>query len=269
MSFSDPFSEVRESPVSVAGQEVNSKIAIEVQNDDGEWKLAGIRSKDYHLIKNDVARDVGDDIMSRSDYRWKPLKHIWDGKRYVHYHITEEPITTIDTRHPKNPHRPIHLGMMMRNTYDGKGKFGLEIYAMDFICTNQFISRNLFGYFSIYHGDKQEFLIDDAIQQVSKGANNVLAIAPRIQELSSTPLTSDHIVKAVKCTRMPISKWGEVITRLALEESSMFGLYSAMTYIASHKLIGFNAISIGNTITDHFMDKTPYAQVVEDAEVVE
>jgi len=263
MAFSDPFTEVRESPVTVANQEV-SKTAIQVQDDDGEWKLAGIMSKDYHLIKNDVARDVGSDIMSRSDYQWQELpKRIWDGKRYVSYHVTNDPITTIDTRHPENPRRPIHLGMMMRNTYDGKGKFGLEIYAMDFICSNQFVSRNLFGYFAIYHGERQEFQIDDAIQQVTKGAGNVLAIAPRVQELSATPLTSDAIVKAAQETKMPISKWGEVITRLALEESSMFGLYSAMTYIASHKLVGFNAINIGNTITDHFLQGAPAAEVAE------
>jgi len=261
--FSDPFAEVRESPVQVAGQDV-AKTGIQVQDDDGEWILAGIMSKDYHLIKNDVARDVGSDIMSRSGHQWKQLpKRIWDGKRYVSYHVTEQPITTIDTRHPENPIRPIHLGMMMRNTYDGKGKFGLEIYAMDFICSNQFISRNLFGYFAIWHGESQELKIDDAIQNVAKGAENILAIAPRIQELSATPLVSDHIVNAAQKTRMPISKWGEVITRLALEETSMFGLYSAMTYVASHKLIGFNAINIGNTITDHFLQGAPAAEVVE------
>lgn len=268
MPFSDPYAEVRESVVSVAGQEVNSKIAIEVQDDDGEWKLAGIRGKDYNLIKNDVARDIGSDIMSRSDYEWKELKRIWDGKRYVHYYITEDQITTINTRHPEHPTRDIRLGMMMRNTYDGKGKFGLELFALDYECTNQFISRNAFGYFAIYHGERQEFLIDDALINVSKGAQNVLAIAPRLEELSTTPLTSQHLVKAAQNTRMPISKWGDVIMRLALEESSMFGLYSAMTYIASNKMIGFNAIQVGNTITDHFLDIVPPV-VPAPAEVVE
>lgn len=260
MPFSDPFAEVREAPVTVAGTEV-AKTAIQVQDDDGEWKLSGIMSKDYHLIKNDVARDVGSDIMSRSDMRWKNMnKTIWDGKRFVQYFMTEDQIAEVPSS--GDPHK-LHLGMMMRNTYDGKGKFGLELFGLDFACTNQFVSRNSFGYFAIYHGETQEFQIDDAIMNVAKGAQNLIEIAPRFAVLSSTELTTDHIVKAAQRTRMPISKWGDVITRLAVEEATMFGLYSAMTYITSHKMVGFNAIQVGNTITDHFLDTVPPEEVVE------
>lgn len=251
--FSDPYADVREEVVSVAGREVYSKVAIEVQDDDGEWNLAGIRSKDYHLIKNDVARDVGSDIMSRSDYEWRDLKTIWDGKRFVQYFVTVDPITQVNTQDPEHAVHPIHLGMMMRNTYDGKGKFGLEMYGFDFICANQFISRNSFGYFAIYHGEQQEFQMDDAIENVGKGAQNLIDIAPRFQEMSGSPLVSNDIVQAAKNTRLPISKWGEVLQRMEVEEATKFGLYSAMTYIISHKMIGFNAIQVGNTVTDHFL----------------
>lgn len=251
--FSDPFAEAKTEPVEVAGKEV-AKLAVTVKDDDGEYQCVGILSKDYPLIKNTVARDMGSNIMSRSDYEWRELKVLWDGKKFVQYFVTREPIAQIQTQMGGNGIHPLHLGLMMRNTYDGTGKYGLEIFGFDFVCTNQFISRNRFGYFAIYHHDSQTFKIDDAIENVSIGANNLLAIAPKFQEMTAIPLTTEIVVGARKNTKIPSSKWGSVLDRLAVEEATKFGLYSAMTYVTSHQLAGFSAIMIGESVTDYFLD---------------
>jgi len=249
--FSDPFAEVVQDAVAVGGTEV-SKVGIRVKDDDGNFQLAGIQAAGWQLIKNSVARDVGDNIMSRSPYDWNELKVIWDGKKYAHYFITEQNITQIDVGDGSEPH-DIRLGMMLRNAYDGSSKFGMEMFACDFNCTNQFVSRKRFGYFAIYHNEHATFDFDDAVRNVSQGAENLIAIAPRIQQLASTPLETHHLINAHKETKIPQSKWGDVLARLALEQSTMFGLYSALTYIASHEMKGFNSISVGDSISDHLL----------------
>jgi len=249
--FSNPFAEVRQEPVEVGGDAV-SKVGIRVQNDDGEWELAGILHKDWHLIKNSIARDVGDDIRSRSGREWRELKLIWDGRKYAHYFITIDPITQINTHQENNGEHQIHLGMMMRNAYDGSSKFGLEMFACDYHCMNQFISRNRFGYFAIYHSDKETFLIDDAVENISVGAEKLIAIAPRLQEMTEATATTKDIQAAYRSTTIPKSKWGSVIEHI--EQATLFGLYTAMTYVASHEMRGFNSISVGNSVSDHFLD---------------
>lgn len=258
--FSDPFAEVKQEPVEVGGDKV-SKVGIRVMDDEGNFQLAGIQHANWNLIKNSVAKDVGDNIMSRSPYEWQELKCLWDGKKYAHYFITKESIAQIDTgagtildgTDGGRVNRALHLGMMMRNAYDGSGKFGMEMFACDYSCTNQFVSRKRFGYFAVYHNDKDSWHIDDAIANISVGAENLIAVAPRIQELANTPLGSDDIIDAYKNTKIPHSKWGDVLARLAVEQATMFGLYSALTYIASHELKGFNAIAVGDSITEHII----------------
>jgi len=251
--FSDPFAEVVQEPVEVGGDEV-AKVGVRVKDDDGDWRLAGIQHAGWQLIKNSIAKDVGDNIMSRSPYEWKELKVLWDGKRYAHYFITEAPITQVVVGGQDSDIHQLHLGMMMRNAYDGSGKFGMEMFACDYACTNQFVSRKRFGYFAIYHNDADSWQIDDAIENISTGADNLIRVAPRIQELSNIELNSGHIVNAYQNTKIPHSKWGNVIARLATEQATLFGLYSALTFIASHELKGFNAITVGDTISEHMLN---------------
>lgn len=258
--FSNPYAEVVQEPVEVGGDRV-SKVGIRVKDDDGNFQLAGIQHADWQLIKNSIAKDVGDNIMSRSPYEWENVKCLWDGKKYANYFITRESIARVDTGLVQPQGAPndgvairgLHLGMMMRNAYDGSGKFGMEMFACDYSCTNQFISRKRFGYFAIYHNEKDTWKIDDALDNITIGAENLIAIAPRIQELANTPLESGHIIEAYRNTKIPHSKWGDVLARLAIEQATVFGLYSALTYIASHHLKGFNAISVGDSITEHII----------------
>ena len=250
--FSNPFAEVKQEPVEVGGDKV-SKIGVRVQDDEGNWQLAGIQSAGWSLIKNSIAKDVGDNIMSRSPYDWEELKILWDGKKYAHYFITKQTVAEINAGGSEENVRDIRLGMMMRNAYDGSGKFGMEMFACDYECTNQFVSRKRFGYFAIYHSEQDSWKIDDALQNLQIGAENLIAIAPRIQQLAETPLETQHLISAYKNTKIPQSKWGEVIERLSIEQATLFGLYSALTYITSHQLKGFNAITVGDTITEHML----------------
>lgn len=244
MSFSNPYVDVEAHNVSVGGKEVK-KVGIMVRNDDGDFECSGVLSADYQLIKNSIARDVVSNIQARSNMKWKSLKVMWDGKKYCHYYHTESPITSIKANGQAHD---IVLGMMNRNSYDGSWCWGLEFYLMNMVCTNQYVSRNQFGYYNIRHVGADDYDIQDALQNVSISSERALAVAPKIEALTALPATLATIIKARKETNMPTSKWGEVIE--ALEGSTMFSLYQAMTYVSSHSLTGFSSVNVGASITD-------------------
>jgi hypothetical protein len=249
--FTNPFSDVQIDQVQVAGESIASKIAVRVKADDGTWSITpAILSSDYKLINNAVARDVSSDIMSRSGHEWQELKTMWDGKKYVAFHITKTPLAQLEG----NSH-PIHMGLMVRNSYDGSGVFGLELYACNMHCTNQYHDRNRFGYFAIRHDSAKEFDVQDALQNLSVGAQNVIAVGPHLAKMRALPLEMKHLLDAKKNVKLPVSYWGDVLDRLALEESTMFGLYQAFTWIASHDMTGINSISVGESISQHLLSK--------------
>jgi hypothetical protein len=234
----------------VAGQEV-SKTAVMVIDDEGNKQLAGIQGPEYQLIPNSMAKDTVDDIMSRSAYKWQPLKTLWDGKRYVGMYRTEEKITSFSN----GQEHGIYLGLMGRNTYDGSGAFGIEVYALNCVCQNQYINRNMFGFFAIRHtpGEAGKFDVQDALVNIEKGAQAVIEIAPKLRLLREEPLTTRHIYDARESTSIPTSKWGTVLEQLSKEEQNRFGLFQALTWTASHELTGLSALSIGDSVGSYFL----------------
>lgn len=250
--FSDPYAEVDIQPVQVAGEDV-PKVAVRVKDDSGNYKVSGILHKDYQLYKNSLVRDVVSDIITRSGMEWANLKTLWDGKKYASYVYTKNPIIEI-----KNGHTyPIHLGAMARNSYDGSTKLGLEFFAMNTICMNQYIARKTMGYFAIRHTGNNGFDINDALQNISLGATRLTQLAPRLQTLIAKPLEIKDLVAAKAADIIPSSHWGTAIETLGKEvdAGTAFGLYQALTFVTSHKMTGFTSINAGDEVTEYFFNK--------------
>ena len=249
MKFSNPYAEAVLNTVHVAGKEVN-KLAVQVKDDDGNMVLAGIHSDGYNLIPNSLARDVTDDIMSRSGMEWANLKTHWDGKRFVNYFYTKNAVTEFKN----GTTYPMHLGMMVRNSYDGSSTFGLEFYGMNMVCLNQFISRKMMGYFMIKHTGDQKFDLEDATDNIRNGSQRLIEIAPRWQAMTKKELAVTDIIEARNKDLVPKIFWGEVIDQLGKEPDfgKLFGLYQALTFVSSHKIQGLSSLSHGNDITEHF-----------------
>jgi len=246
----NPFTDVRLEKVTVAGQEVNKK-AVLVKDDLNEWKAVSVVGPEYNLVPNSICREVMDDVMSRSDYDWRELRTLWDAKRFCQMFITTEAITSI-----KNGREyPLHVGMMIRNTYDGSGAFSFEMYACNMVCTNQYINRNRFGFFAMRHtpGEAGKWDVNDALQNVGTGADNLLQVAPRIQQLMSEPLAVDHLIEANSRIRLPSGQWGNVLEKLEGEERTRFGLFQALTNVASHEVKGWNSLRVGDSVGTYFL----------------
>jgi hypothetical protein len=50
-----------------------------------------------------------------------------------------------------------------------------------------------------------------------------------------------------------VSRWGDVLDALAGEDGTAFGLFQALTNVASHRLAGLSAVATGTSITEHFL----------------
>jgi hypothetical protein len=254
--YTNPFAKVQVEPVTVSGDEIASKIAIRVQSDDGTWsKQPSILSAGYQLITNEEAKDAGDDIMSRSQMPWEEIKTHWDGRRYIGYHITKSAITSIN-RGGTSENHPIHLGMMVRNSYDGSSLFSIEMFIANMVCLNQYVDRNRFGYFAIRHvGDAWD--VEDALGQIAIGAERAIAVVPKISALRSTPLQIEHIIKAHEQTNIPNTSWGDVLTQLSKEpdQGTVYGLFQALTFVSTHELKGLSTIRSGQSVMQWALGK--------------
>ena len=248
--FTNPYADVQVSPIMVQGETMSNKLAVQVRADDDTWSAKpSVVSTGYSVITNSEARDCGHDIMTRSPYTWRGLKTHWDGKRYIGYHLTNEKIAQIDT--DGEPH-PIHLGLMIRNSYDGSSIFGIQLFVANMVCLNQYQDRNRFGYFAIRHTERN-WDFSDALSQIGHGAQRAIEIAPRIQALQNTPLTMGLLQGAHRAIEMPKTKWGEVLTALDADvnrghSGTAYGLFQALTFVSTHQLDGMSTLRVGESV---------------------
>ncbi len=252
--YTDPFAPVEIQPVSVAGETVPTRVAVRVKDDAGNFNVVGIVGKDYQLVTNRKLRDIADDIMARSPETlggFQNLKTLFNGKVYVDYFFSNNPITAIRN----GTSLELSMGLMVWGAYDGTRKYGFEVFALNGHCFNEYHSRNRFGFFALRHtpGEQNVFDVDDALNNVARGVQNIITVAPMIGELKQRKLSAEGILLAKSNVKIPTSRWGDVLDQLGHEEPNDFGLYQALTNVASHKLTGLSAIDVGSSITDYFL----------------
>jgi hypothetical protein len=71
VQVTDPFAEVRVSPVRVNGSPVLNK-GIEIMTEDG-WECINIHSAAYQLVPNEVVASVTQEILGGSDLEWNQV----------------------------------------------------------------------------------------------------------------------------------------------------------------------------------------------------
>lgn len=247
----NPYAEVVLAPVVVDGREIDRR-AVLVRDDEGDMRTAAIVSPDYHLVTNTVARDVMADVASRSQRDWEELTVHWNGRNYIQMLRTAEPELTL----PEDGGHRIHLGMMVRNSYDGSGAFAFELFALHSKCQNQYVNRNLFGFFALRHtvGDAGGWDVNDALARLSDGANNLLKIGPRLQKLMKEPLTVDGLLEARARVKLADAYWPAVLSELADQPRTRFGLFQALTSVISHKAGAFAGLRASDAVGSFFLN---------------
>lgn len=254
MKVTDPFAEVKTIIPSIEGRASLSKQCIMVKDDKGVFQEAGWVSPDYNLIPNERAHGILDDICTRSKFGFHQMRpDFFDGKRYVAYRMSDEPLFEI-----KNGlSRTGKVGIACLNSYDGSTALRIQMFVAFLECLNQNHYGNRFGNFSIKHiinGDGEgDVNFGDALEQIQLGANRLMNAAPLFQRLTSVDLDMDLLRAAKAATDLGDSHWGAVIDHI--ETDSAWGLQNAMTNVASHKLKGIRSIQVGNSIGEAFLNE--------------
>jgi hypothetical protein len=250
LQTTDPFTPVALEKMTVGGEEV-PKLAVMVKDDLGKFQLASAVSPGYQLISNEVAQNVMDDIMTRSNQTWHKHSSLWDGRRFSAAYFNDEEIMSVGSGEAQ---RSLRLGIQLRNSYDGSCSMGIEMFICAYECKNQFFQRNRFGNFVIRHttdGGNADWDVEDAIQQISLGGEGLLQLAPRFEEMTKKPMTLPLLQGAVNKDLVPFGKWADVLK--GIEEETEWGLYNALTSIATHNIKGFGSLSSGQKIGEHFL----------------
>lgn len=271
---SNPFTDVRMvSSYDGSGNERKNHRVIEILQDvenrngfeaEPEWIDIATVGNDYQLIPNEVVKNVADDIMSRCDTEFEAItvsrdkeqrvKQLWNGKSFQMFYRSSEPVAVMNG----NRNHELFIGLMFKNSYDLSFSFSIEVFAINGYCTNEYYSRNRFGYFSIRHTpgsfDRESFEFADALNNISAGVQNVVKVVPRLEELTAKPLTVDDICRTKKGLKFPKTSWVDVLDQLDLEEKNHFGLYQALTNVAIHKITGASALTAGNAIGEYFLN---------------
>lgn len=212
-------------------------------------------SRDYRLIKNEVLYQVGMDVMNRSPYGFKHLKRYWDGFRYIEYYISDEPVlNNVDGK------TGLHIGLMWKNAYDKSSKAVEGVFALHPGCLNQYHSGNLLGLYEVRHsggnGDNvfDDNSVEDGVKNLQEGVSNLIALAPRFEELNRTALTVPCIKTAYGRNILPDSKWPKVLGRLSSESDTQFGFFQALTHVATHDMPDWTGHNTREKVTEYFLD---------------
>ena len=189
--FQDPYVQVEFDNVVLGGKESDNKVCVVVPDGTG-GDARHIVSKDYKLWQNSAVNEAANDIFSRSKYSWIERKTYFDGKRYNAFYWTDETVAQIQN----GATNEIKLGCKVRNAYDGTGAVGFDFFGLNGSCLNEYHSANLFGSYVWRHTENDGIDINDAITQISVGAEKLIEVAPRIQSWNEKDLQVDHVVAA-------------------------------------------------------------------------
>lgn len=249
----NPYAEVELVTPQINGRDMETRQVVMVKDDEGVYQESGVVSKGYQLIKNELAHGILEDIVTRSGEPFHDLRGAhWDGKRYVEYKMSDRSLFEVQRN---GVNRTAKIGIALQNSYDGSCALRVQMFIALLECSNQCIESNLFGSFSLKHqiGGNGEGLInvEDAVSQIGEGAQRLIAAAPVMERLGDIPLTLDMLKLARRETKLAEGHWGRVIDRT--ESDTAWGLYNALTSVASHDVAGNNGLTIGNNIGRLFL----------------
>lgn len=241
----NPFAKVEIENIVIDGKEQKTRSVL-VTDDTGNRNMVAAVSPSYNLIHNELLRQAADDVMSRSDRNFSHLKTYWDGKRYLEYFRSDDPIAD----------GGLHLGIMFRNSYDGSSLAMLGIYMLNKGCLNQYHSGSLFGNFEMRHMGSSSFdtvTVEDALRNLQAGAENCIRMAPRIESMKHEVIDVEAVCKAKQKNLLPAAKWPDVLDCLNAEAKTQYGLFQSMTNVATHKLSDWHGHKYREAVTEHFL----------------
>jgi hypothetical protein len=245
VQVTDPFAEVRVSPVRVNGSPVLNK-GIEIMTEDG-WECINIHSAAYQLVPNEVVASVTQEILGGSDLEWNQVNQVWTGRYFAQLFMSSGVVEVPEVGDA------LCLGLRSENSYDGSCQFRLILQAFVLSCSNGLVSPRHFRSFAMKHQESNHFNVEDAVNVIGTGLNLLEQIVPKVTALSRIPLSIDLLARVAQETHLPKREWGFVNENLG-GVSDLWGLMQAITNRLTHHGRGRAGLLSQETVGDYFMD---------------
>ena len=253
----DPMAEVRLNSVAVGGREDSYK-AVEILDDSNEYQTVAIHGPDYELIPNLLAREIGQDVMSRSEFDWNHERTLWNGS-----------IVSMQYRSDSQVEIPeigdtMAYGLRIENSYNGNIKLRVVAMAWVLSCLNGVTHPEMFGHYTFRHDSRGEnrFDIEDAVTCVQSGVKAMEAVRGKVSALSAEIFTLADLADVCNDVSFPKSNWYDILKTLSTEapgmESGLFNgwdVYQAFTNVITHKMKGVSSLQYSDTIGRYFLDR--------------
>lgn len=247
IASSDPLTPTRIMPVEVAGRGVQ-KIAIQVQNDDGDWECVSIHGPNYRLIENRHVAEVTEELFSRTGLSWDSASEIWTGKYWAKLYRSD-----VSMEAPKVGDA-LALGLRIENSYDGSCQFRLVLMAYVLSCSNGLVSPRCFSAYRMRHTRSHDFSITEAVEVIQSGMDEVMGIVPMVERLSDIPLTVELLSQVARDTELPNGEWGHIARELSNARSA-WDLMQAITHRLTHHGRGRSSLQHQERVGDYFLHR--------------
>lgn len=254
IKVTDPFAEVRLNTIKIGDREDHHK-AVEILDDEGVMRTVAIQGPDYELVPNTLAREIGQDVMSRSDFNWEHDKTLWNGSFISMLYRSDKQVDLPEVG------EVMAYGLRIENSYNGSIKLRVSTMAWILSCLNGMTHPEIFGHYTFRHDSRgdNKFDMDDAIACVQSGVNCLDIMQGKIAKMSSRPFALCDLADISSRLSFPKSSWKDVLEELdkSSYEDKMFtywDAYQAFTQVVTHKMSGVSSLNYSDRVGKQFLE---------------
>ena len=240
----EPYGEIRKVPLDYQGI-TSSAYAVQRQDIKSEgglkWKECGVVGSNYLLVPNSEVRDLANEIATESELSWEPMKHFFDGKRFIYFMQSKTNTTEIVKGDD------VALGMGFWNSYDGSTALQFRTFLVRLVCTNGMITKDFMNLMRFKHNKTSEGYEDqiiNAAKVVDNCGDDIETVTKRMRKMVEMPVDLNElaVLRKTHLGHIPVTLWGKISTHFLNKESerildgevTMWDFYNACTDVLWH-----------------------------------
>ena len=216
----EPYGEIRKVPLDYQGI-TSSAYAVQRQDMKSEgglkWKECGVVSSNYLLVPNSEVRDLANEIATESELSWEPMKHFFDGKRFIYFMQSKTNTTEIVKGDD------VALGMGFWNSYDGSTALQFRTFLVRLLCTNGMITKDFMNLMRFKHNKTSKGYEDEIINAakiVDNCGDDVTEVCERMRKMTETPVDLNElaVLRNTSLSHLPVTLWGKISSHFLEKE---------------------------------------------------
>ena len=179
-----PFATVELQPLLRSNGEESSRVAV-VVDPEGKKLEAGVMSRDYKLISNQVISDVAHELLDRTGLPFEEHKILWDGRRFKQQFLIEGMETEVQVGDV------VALMLCAQNSYEGSLMAGMSFEMLRVACSNGLCISHVLGSFSLKHWGERDFEneLRVASEHILNVGERVELVLPKLKDMTQKQVT--------------------------------------------------------------------------------